>query len=201
MTAPRRSGFSRDSLAPGEAVAAEAAPTGRGRFDAPLAAWFAARGWKPAPFQREVWKRWLAGESGLLHTPTGSGKTLAAIGGPLLEALRAASAVGGPSGPIGRSALKGLPQRKGLPQLKVLWITPLKALANDTVRALQEVSHGVGLDWTIGLRTGDATAKQRRLARAGQVDVLVTTPESLSLLLSYADTAPMHAGLRGVVVD
>ena len=89
MTAPRRSGFSRDSLAPGDAVAAEAAPTGRGRFDASLAAWFAARGWKPAPFQREVWKRWLAGESGLLHTPTGSGKTLAAIGGPLLEALQA----------------------------------------------------------------------------------------------------------------
>ncbi|AHC49681.1 Helicase domain protein [Achromobacter xylosoxidans] len=58
----------------------------RGR-DAPLAAWFAARGWKPAPFQRETWRRYLDGESGLLHTPTGSGKTLAAFGGPLLEAL------------------------------------------------------------------------------------------------------------------
>ena len=209
MTAPRRSGFSRDSLAPGEAVAAEAAPTGRGRFDASLAAWFAARGWKPAPFQREVWKRWLAGESGLLHTPTGSGKTLAAIGGPLLEALQARDPpVGAASAATTKSrgkssiAAEAAPTTGGGPaKLRVLWITPLKALANDTVRSLQEASHGVGLDWTIGLRTGDATAKQRRLARAGKVDVLVTTPESLSLLLSYADTAPMLAGLRGVVVD
>ncbi|WP_175204472.1 hypothetical protein, partial [Achromobacter ruhlandii] len=57
------------------------------RRDGPLLAWFAARGWKPAAFQRETWRRYLAGESGLLHTPTGSGKTLAAFGGPLLEAL------------------------------------------------------------------------------------------------------------------
>ena len=55
--------------------------------DAPLRAWFEAQGWTPAPFQREVWRRYLAGESGLLQTPTGSGKTLAALGGPLLEAL------------------------------------------------------------------------------------------------------------------
>ncbi|RBK47122.1 hypothetical protein BRO17_06550, partial [Xanthomonas oryzae pv. oryzae] len=52
-------------------------------------AWFAQRGWAPLPFQRDVWKRYLDGESGLLHTPTGSGKTLAAFGGPLLEALAA----------------------------------------------------------------------------------------------------------------
>ncbi|MFA1589207.1 hypothetical protein ABZR37_26635, partial [Achromobacter ruhlandii] len=57
------------------------------RRDGPLLAWFAARGWKPAAFQRETWRRYLAGESGLLHTPTGSGKTLAAFGGPLVEAL------------------------------------------------------------------------------------------------------------------
>src|SRR5690606_30143004 len=63
----------------------DAAP--RTRFDAPLAAWFDARGWRPAPFQREAWRRWRRGESGLLVTPTGSGKTLAALGGPLLDAL------------------------------------------------------------------------------------------------------------------
>ena len=59
--------------------------------DAPLRAWFDAQGWTPAPFQREVWRRYLAGESGLLQTPTGSGKTLAALGGPLLEALALAA--------------------------------------------------------------------------------------------------------------
>src|SRR5207244_3514811 len=57
-------------------------------FDAPLRAWFAAQQWTPAPFQREVWRRYLRGESGLLVTPTGSGKTLAVFGGPLLNALR-----------------------------------------------------------------------------------------------------------------
>ncbi|KAG1385458.1 hypothetical protein G6F60_014841 [Rhizopus arrhizus] len=51
-------------------------------WDAPLSAWFQAQGWKPAPFQRETWRRYLDGQSGLLHTPTGSGKTLAARGAP-----------------------------------------------------------------------------------------------------------------------
>ena len=61
----------------------------RGRFDAPLTAWFTARGWRVAPFQRQAWRHYLTGGSGLLVTPTGSGKTLAAFGGPLLEALAA----------------------------------------------------------------------------------------------------------------
>ncbi|HLM53144.1 MAG TPA: hypothetical protein VK325_06065, partial [Pseudoxanthomonas sp.] len=59
----------------------------RRAFDAPLDAWFRHQDWKPLPFQRELWRRYLRGESGLLHTPTGSGKTLAAFGGALLEAL------------------------------------------------------------------------------------------------------------------
>jgi ATP-dependent Lhr-like helicase len=167
--------------------------------DAALAAWFTARGWKPAPFQREAWKRWLAGESGLLHTPTGSGKTLAAFGGPLLDGLRTqpdavpGAAVGTPR--------RAKPAPSGAPRLRLLWITPLKALANDTVRALKEPVAGLGLDWHIGLRTGDASAKEKRLARSGQVDVLVTTPESLALMLSYPDSAAQLAALRGVIVD
>lgn len=52
-----------------------------------LTAWFASRGWAPLPFQKAMWRHYLAGESGLLHTPTGSGKTLAMFGGPLLQAL------------------------------------------------------------------------------------------------------------------
>ncbi|UNK43244.1 ligase-associated DNA damage response DEXH box helicase [Luteimonas sp. S4-F44] len=168
--------------------------------DAPLRAWFAAQGWRPAPFQREVWRRYLAGESGLLQTPTGSGKTLAAFGGPLLEALatrprvaaspRAASAK--PTARGGKDAGR---------RLQVLWITPLRALAVDTVRALRAPIEALGLDWTVAMRTGDASARDRRLARSGQAEVLVTTPESLSLLLSYADTAPLLASVRCVIVD
>src|SRR5690606_5580935 len=63
----------------------------RARFDTPLGTWFDTRGWTPASFQREAWRRWRRGESGLLVTPTGSGKTLAALGGPLLDALAEAA--------------------------------------------------------------------------------------------------------------
>ncbi|MGV6875275.1 ligase-associated DNA damage response DEXH box helicase [Pseudochelatococcus sp. B33] len=152
------------------------------RFDAPLAAWFDSLGWKPAPFQRSVWKHWIAGESGLLVTPTGSGKTLAAFGGMLLEALA------GSASPRGR-------------RLRLLWVTPLRALAADTVRALREPIAALGLPWTVALRTGDASARDRRLARQGAAEVLVTTPESLALLLSYADMGERMSGLDGIVVD
>ncbi|ARP93831.1 ligase-associated DNA damage response DEXH box helicase [Bordetella genomosp. 13] len=156
----------------------------RGR-DAPLSAWFAARGWKPAPFQRETWRRYLDGESGLLHTPTGSGKTLAAFGGPLLQAL---------ADPAMARAASGDGPR-------VLWVTPLRALAADTARALSQTTQDLRLSWTVALRTGDASARDKRLARQGKADVLVITPESLALLLSYADASSRFRALRCVVVD
>lgn len=154
----------------------------RGR-DAPLAAWFAARGWKPAPFQRETWRRYLDGESGLLHTPTGSGKTLAAFGGPLLEALAGDAPMAPGEGP------------------RVLWVTPLRALAADTTRALTQTAADMGLAWTVALRTGDASARGKRLARQGKAQTLVITPESLALLLSYADASSRFRALRCIVVD
>lgn len=155
-----------------------------------LTAWFASRGWAPLPFQKTMWRHYLAGESGLLHTPTGSGKTLAMFGGPLLQAL---------ADPLPRTS-NGR-NGKTVPALQVLWITPLRALASDTARALREPLAALGLDWQVGLRTGDASARDKRLAREGRVDVLVTTPESLALLLSYPDTMERLRRLRCVVVD
>ena len=159
----------------------------RAATDKPLMAWFKSRGWKPLPFQRALWRHYLQGESGLLHTPTGSGKTLGAIGGPLLEAL---------ARPLDPSRKKNATRN-----LTVLWVTPLKALASDTVRALREPIEALDVGWQVGLRTGDASARDKRLARAGKLDVLVTTPESLSLLLSYPDTAEHLTSLRCVIVD
>jgi len=83
----------------------------------------------------------------------------------------------------------------------VLWVTPLRALASDTARALQAPIDGLGLGWRVGLRSGDASNRDRRLAREGRIDVLVTTPESLALLLSYPDTLERMRQLRCVVVD
>lgn len=155
-----------------------------------LTAWFASRGWAPLPFQKAMWRHYLAGASGLLHTPTGSGKTLAMFGGPLLQALNNPP----PRTTRGRA-------KTPVPVLQVLWITPLRALAADTARALREPLHALGLDWQVGLRTGDASARDKRLAREGRLDVLVTTPESLALLLSYPDTMARLQHLRCVVVD
>ncbi len=168
----------------------EATPSRRRLFDAPLMQWFTTRGWTPAPFQREVWRRYRKGESGLLVTPTGSGKTLAMIGGPLLEALA-------------RDALQAKRGTKGTPQarVRVLWVTPLRALANDTVRALREPLEALGLQWTVAMRTGDASARDKRLARQGRAEVLVITPESLALLLSYPETQALLTGLEAVIVD
>lgn len=180
----------------------------------PLDAWFRAQGWRPLPFQREVWRRYLAGESGLLHTPTGSGKTLAALGGPLLEALAPAGAgpranaprrtaaadtsAPTPAQPAGRAR-----RRRGAADRapRLLWITPLRALAADTVRALRTPVAALGLDWRVAMRTGDASARDKRLARSGQAEIVVATPESLALLLSYPDSAEAFDRLRCVVID
>lgn len=148
--------------------------------EARMEAHFAQRGWQVQGFQRELWRAWQEGESGLLLAPTGTGKTLAVFGGALIEALQ-----------------NPLPK----PRLRWLWITPLRALAADTREALSAASNGVGLDLRIELRTGDSGSAARARARRGDCDVLITTPESLALLLSYADTAEVLAWLSAVVVD
>jgi ATP-dependent Lhr-like helicase len=146
----------------------------------PALRWFAERGWEAFPFQREAWLAWLEGKSGLLHAPTGQGKTLAAWFGPLLQAMESS---GGERG------------------LRVLWITPLRALSADTAAALREPLLSLGLPWTVEERTGDtgSTARKRQAARLPET--LVTTPESLSVLLSQPDAASRFAGLQGVIVD
>ena len=174
--------------------------------NAALRAWFEARGWTPARFQKETWRRYANGESGLVHTPTGSGKTLAAIGGALIDGLRdqkkarrlaARRKSSATKAGAKKSAQKPAADRK----LIVLWITPLRALAADSLRSLREPIHDLGLDWQVALRTGDASARDKRLAKNGRVEVLVTTPESLALLLSYAEASQNFSHLHAVVVD
>ncbi|MFQ3662828.1 MAG: ligase-associated DNA damage response DEXH box helicase [Chloroflexaceae bacterium] len=146
-----------------------------------LDAWFAARGWAPFPFQRAAWAAYLAGESGLIHAATGTGKTYAAWFGPVAEALQ--------------------PGDAGPPGLRVLWITPLRALAADTAATLQAPLADLGLPWRVETRTGDTSAATRARQRRQLPEALVTTPESLSLLLACDDAASLFAGLRCVVVD
>ncbi len=155
-----------------------------GRPDA--SAWLAARGWRPFDFQREVWAAMAAGESGLLHATTGAGKTYAVWLGALQSLADTDSRAQG--------AGTATP-------LSLLWITPMRALAADTLRALQEPLAALAPGWTLATRTGDTSSGQRTAQKKRLPSALITTPESLSLLLSRADAQASLGGVRAVVVD
>ncbi|RZL61201.1 MAG: DEAD/DEAH box helicase, partial [Variovorax sp.] len=164
------------------------------------AKWFQSRGWKPFKFQREVWKAIAAGESGLLHATTGAGKTYAVWLGALLafaappKTLKKKEAAA--PAPPARAATK-----KIAPPLTVLWLTPMRALAADTLRALQQPLEALAPHWSAGARSGDTTSGERSAQNARLPTVLVTTPESLSVLLSRADAADVLGTVKMVVVD
>ncbi len=147
--------------------------------------WFGRHEWEPFLFQEEVWRAYLAGESGLIHAATGTGKTYAAWMGPLLEWLRDYPAA----------------SRRSSAPLTVLWITPLRALAGDTEAALRAPVEDLGIPWSVESRTGDTSARIRARQRERLPSALVTTPESLSLLLTRDDASTLFDHLQLVVVD
>ena len=159
--------------------------------------WFRSKGWTPFAFQREVWDAYVAGENGLVHAATGTGKTLAAWGGPLSEWL--AEQRHAPAGPNVKP--KPRLRRDKAPPLRVLWITPLRALAADTEEALRQPLQDLAIGWTLESRTGDTSAAVRARQRRRLPTALITTPESLSLLLARDDARELFDGLRLVVVD
>ncbi|MEO6676145.1 MAG: ligase-associated DNA damage response DEXH box helicase [Pseudomonas sp.] len=152
--------------------------------------WFIARGWKPFAFQKQVWAAIKRGESGLLHASTGAGKTYAVWFGAL---NRFASLV---------APLETPRKRKPLAEpLTVLWITPMRALAADTARALETPLTDLQIPWSVGLRTGDTSSSERARQSRRLPTTLITTPESLTLMLARADAQTALSTLRMVVVD
>lgn len=150
----------------------------------PIVEWFHQNEWKPFRFQRQAWKAYAEGRSGLIHAPTGIGKTYAAWFGPVIEWL---------------DETKG--EERKPPPLRVLWITPMRALARDTVESLKAPLDDIGLPWTVELRSGDVSSSVKQRQRRRMPSALVTTPESLALLLSYETTRELFADLRCVIVD
>jgi len=150
--------------------------------------YFQRIGWKPFRFQRSAWRAYLDGESGLVHSATGTGKTLAVWMGPILKWLKE-----NPDSSKWNS--------KRPPSARVLWVTPLRALALDTENALRAPIDALGLPWNLDSRTGDskASAKARQLKRLPTA--LVTTPESLSLIMTHANLLPELTGVEAVIVD
>ena len=143
--------------------------------------WFTHVGWQPFDFQREVWEAYLRGESGLIHSATGTGKTLAAWLGPVIESIDAKSIEP--------------------PPLTVLWITPMRALSADTRDSLLRPIIDLALPWTVGARTGDTTTAERAKQNKKMPSALITTPESLSLMLSQAGGRQQLSNLKSVIVD
>ena len=151
----------------------------------PFDAWFGVRGWQAFDFQRQVWDAMAGGSGGLLHATTGAGKTYAVA----LGALARAAALGVPA--TGKLA----------PPVGVLWITPMRALAADSHRALAAPLADLAPAWTLGLRSGDTPSAERARQDRRLPTVLVSTPESLTLLLTKPDAAERLHSVHTVVVD
>ena len=151
---------------------------------APIEAWFSRQGWTPMAFQRECWQSYLAGESGLLQVPTGSGKTYAAVMGPIAELLAE------------RRTATQAPGR-----LHLLVITPLRALSRDLALAIKEPIQAMGWPLRVGIRNGDTSSHERTKQLRTPPEILITTPESLSVLLANPRAPQLFAGLQAVVLD
>jgi ATP-dependent Lhr-like helicase len=147
--------------------------------------WMEAQHWRAFDFQKQAWKEFLAGHSGLLNAPTGYGKTFALFLPALIEWID--------QNPQW--------QTKKNSHLQLLWVTPLRALAKDLQRAMQDVCDTISLPWQIGLRTGDTTAKERNKQKTLLPEVLIITPESLHLLLAQKEYPKYFKHLHSVVID
>ncbi len=143
-----------------------------------LSDWFASRGWRPRRHQLEMLAAGRAGEHALLVAATGAGKTLAGFLPSLAELIE--------------TPAQGL---------HTLYISPLKALAVDVQRNLMAPIAEMGVNITVEARSGDTPSDRKARQRAKPPNMLLTTPESLSLLLSYPDNFTLFAGLKTVVID
>ena len=150
-----------------------------GTLPEPFAGWFTGRGWTPRPHQMAMLEADRAGDSVLLIAPTGGGKTLAGF----LPTLVALAESGAPAG------------------LHTLYVSPLKALATDIARNLLAPVQDMALPIRIETRTGDTPANRRARQREDPPHILLTTPESLAVLLSLTGARAMFQGLRRIVLD
>ncbi len=177
---------SRSKRAPDASVAARAAGVSSGSGLDLVRAWFQRQGWTPWPFQSQTWEAYRAGRSGLLQVPTGAGKTYAATLGPLAELIDEASGE------------RGLRKVSGL---RLLYITPLRAVARDIELAIKRPVEELGLPLSVESRTGDTSQSIRRRQQERLPNVLITTPESLTLMLSRENAREALGGCQAVVID
>ena len=146
--------------------------------------WFKDQGWKSFPFQQQTWTAFLQGKNGLLNAPTGSGKTYALWF------------------PIVLNYLKDNPDySKHKHGLKAIWITPLRSLSVEIKQAAERIVTDLGIPMTVGIRSGDTTAAERAKQKTKMPDLLITTPESLQLLLASKGYKDTFKDCSAIVID
>ena len=146
----------------------------------PIKHWFQAQGWEPSEFQKQSWNAYLGGASGLIQVPTGSGKTYAAVMGPIARMLSESNSYQG---------------------IKVLYITPLRALSRDLTLAIEEPIQAMSWPIRVSARNSDTTSSERTKQIKNPPDILVTTPESLCVLLTNQKAIDLFSNLHTVILD
>jgi len=152
--------------------------------------WLLKKGLHPFRFQQQTWQHILDGESGLVNAPTGCGKTFSVFLGAIIDFIN--------RHPDPDSYRDKKKSRSGL---QLLWITPLRALAKDIGRAMEEVIEELEMNWKIGIRNGDTDIAERQKQTRQMPEVLIITPESLHLLLAQKNYPEFFSSLKIIAVD
>jgi ATP-dependent Lhr-like helicase len=148
--------------------------------------WFHSKGIHPFEFQEETWMHIIQMHSGLVNAPTGCGKTFSVFLGALIDFMN--------ENPDNYKS-------KSRNNLRLLWITPLRALAKDIGRAMREVIEDLGMQWQVGIRNGDTETNERQKQKRQMPEVLIITPESLHLLLAQKNFPEFFKYLKILAVD
>ena len=146
----------------------------------PITDWFRIKGWTPQAFQEQTWHAHLSGASGLIQVPTGSGKTYAAVMAPIAQILA---------------------QSEAKASIQLLYVTPLRALSRDLALALEEPIETMGWPLRVGIRNGDTSTNDRAKQLKTPPQILITTPESLCVLLAGKHAQRLFGALKTVILD
>ena len=146
----------------------------------------AAQDRQPFLFQEKTWEHIIKGESGLVNAPTGCGKTYSVFLGAIIDFIN--------HHPNDYKKIKDS-------GLQLLWITPLRALATDIGRAMEEVIATIGMNWKVGIRNGDTSTTERAKQKKQMPEVLIITPESLHLLIGQKGYSEIFSSLKIIAVD
>lgn len=151
-----------------------------------IAEWLSAKGFQPFAFQEESWQAIVEGQSGLVNAPTGCGKTYSVFLGAIIRFI---------------NQNPGSYLHKKNNGLQLLWVTPLRALAKDIGRAMEEVFTELHIPWKLGIRNGDTDTAERQRQKKNMPEVLIITPESLHLLLAQKNYPEIFQSLQIIAVD